>query len=80
MFGTNYQDEGIIDCYYDTKLSDNEEDHIICVLDPSTGECRVPWVSRADLKNYSYWIVDGTTSLYNGEEVTSTVYDDDHRD
>ena len=81
VFGTDYIDEGIIDCYYDTKmLEDDEDNHIICVLDPVTGECRVPWTRRADLKNSGYWIVDGTATLYNGEEVTRTAYDDDHKD
>ena len=74
VFSTDYVEEGIIDCYYDTKLSDNVDDHIICV--PG----RVPWVHRSELKNYNYWIVDGTASLYDGTDVIHTVYDDDHVD
>ena len=80
VFGTEHTDEGIIDCYYDTKMLDDENEHIICILDPSTGECRVPWTKRSLLKDTNYWIVDGTATLYNGEDVTRTAYDDDHKD
>ena len=77
VFSEDYEDEGIVDCYYDTKLLDDGDEHLICV--PG----RTRWVKRSELKNpenHRYWIVDGTTSLYDGTDAIRTVYDDEHKD
>lgn len=76
VFNTSNQSDGILPCYYDNKgETDNPEISIYCV--PG----KTPWVARGDLLSiYGYWIVDGTTSLYDGNNEIDVVYDDDHRD
>ena len=75
VYNPSKEGEGIISCYRDTKLSSNEADHIVCI--PTITQ----WVPRSQLlPMYGYWIVDGTASLYDGDEEVDVVYDDDHHD
>lgn len=75
-FSPDHQSDGIVDCYCDNKGKDDQPEISIYCIPGKTH-----WVAREALLNeYGYWIVDGTTSLYDGSNKIDVVYDDDHRD
>lgn len=64
--------ENILQCYHDS-VSDK---YYIPYISYEMHE----WVDRATISNMGWRFVDGLTSLYMGEDVTSVVYDDDSTD
>ena len=78
VFNPDKNNGQIVDCYVDTKLSSDESTWIYCI--PAESEM-TEWVRRSDLLGvYGYWIVDGTETLYDGNESEIIVIDDDHTD
>lgn len=67
--------EGIITCYCDTKLSDNQDDYIYCI--PNVSKV---WDKRSSISELGYWFVDGVKVLYSGDSSEEVVFDDDHTD
>lgn len=66
VFNPDRNSGQIVDCYVDTKLSDNESSWIYCI--PAEMEM-TEWVQRSVLLGrLNYWIVDGTETLYDGPQ------------
>ena len=78
VFNPDRNNGNIVDCYVDTKLSNETSDWIYCI---PVEMLMTEWVQRSDLLGiYGYWIVDGTETLYDGNESETIVVDDDHTD
>ncbi len=68
--------QGIIECYCDYKDDpEHLENGIYCI--PNITDT---WMSRSEIHDLGWWFVDGTATLYSGDEGESYVIDDDHRD
>lgn len=73
VFNPDISDD-IVDCYVDTKLSEDSSDYIYCI--PSLATMNT-WVSRSGITALGYTFVNGSIPLYNGDTEITVVVDDD---
>ena len=67
----------IKECYCDTKSDPNDYSSAIYCIPGITTD---GWKSRSEITELGWWFVDGTTTLYSGEESNEFVTDNDHND
>lgn len=77
VFNPSYSATEIKECYCDTKLDPDDYNNALYCIPGITHEA---WVSRSDIHSLGWWFVDGTATLYSGDEGEDVVVDDDHRD
>jgi hypothetical protein len=68
--------DDIIECYCDTKTDPNDLLNAIYCIPTVTDT----WISRSEISALGYWFVDGTVTLYSGNNSEEVIIDDDHTD
>jgi hypothetical protein len=72
VFNPSITNEGIIECYHDNYSIEYDR----YIIPGKTNQ----WISRTEISTAGYRFVDGTSTLWNGDQEETVVVDDHPKD